>query len=67
MLGTAQIDGSPVSQDIIDAVNGSGYESASSQAESLSPPIISNEKINTFSQLTAYNNTCVHFSWCVSG
>ena len=53
VLGTAQIDGSPVSQDIIDAVNGSGYEvSESSQAESLSPPIISNEKISTFTQLT---------------
>ena len=32
--GTAQIDGSPFSQDIIDAVNGSGYEvSASPQAD----------------------------------
>ncbi len=50
--GTAQIDGSPVSQDIINAVNGSGYEvSASYQAEHLSASTISNEKINTFTQL----------------
>ena len=49
--GTAQIEGSPVSQDIIDAVSGSGYEvSEGSQSE---PPssTISNEKINTFTQL----------------
>ena len=51
--GTAQIDGSPVSQDIIDAVNGSGYEvSENPQAEPPSASTISNEKINTFTQLT---------------
>lgn len=51
--GTAQIEGSPVSQDIIDAVNGSGYEvSENPQAESSSASTISNEKISTFTQLT---------------
>ena len=51
--GTAQIDGSPVSQDIIDAVNGSGYEvSENPQAEPPSVSTISNEKISTFTQLT---------------
>ena len=51
--GTAQIDGSPVSQDIIDAVNGSGYEvSENPQAKSPSVSTISNEKISTFTQLT---------------
>ena len=50
--GTAQIDGSPISQDIIDAVSGCGYEvSASPQAEPPSASTISNEKINTFTQL----------------
>ena len=50
--GTAQIEGSPVSQDIIDAVSGSGYEvSEGSQAEPPSVTTISNEKINTFTQL----------------
>ena len=66
--GTAQIDGSPVSQDIIDAVNGSGYEvSASPQAE---PPIsiyhIKRKNQYFYAVNAAYNNTCVHFSWCVS-
>ena len=51
--GTAQIEGSPVSQDIIDAVNGSGYEvSENPQAEPPSVSTISNEKISTFTQLT---------------